>query len=605
MNTGSLVIGGTANASLSGVWSTVINTNDQVVISGTWNGGSSKTLTVQASDVAGNALASAISSTVHVLEHDAIHVATTGNDSNFGTEDSPLLTIPAAFTASDRWLATSIYVATGTYTVISAADLTAHLYGGYSSGNWAAARNTAENQTIVNTSSTWAGQAATPNCVFSAWSGFTLDGFTINGPASATYSCGVYFYNANPTITHNYIYGGDGTNKSAGIWASTTQGGIISNNTINGQSTWVNPSYVYGIYFTEGAYSGTIADNIITGGSSTTKTAAIYLSGTTGADAGCGITIDGNTLNGGSGSATSYGIYAGYYTGQFTNNTVAAGSGSAAAYGVYFHNKLNTWGNVRTTYEITGNTIYGGTGANTFGIYARADTTRKAYHPIINRNKIHGGLGTSTAWALQTYTTSAYIYNNYVYGGTSQSTVGISDYGYDNNFGDYGSYIWNNTIDAGQASVDAVGVYSGDTGVSQLMNNLIVFSGGGGSKLALSFWADSTNGTLTNNAFKGQGTVYSRRQTATNYVTVANLQSLAQASGNFDNASGGNAAFNLTTAGAPSSTWTGADYSLTAGSGSNIKTGGIAGPSAFTFTTDLLGVARTAGWSLGAFEQNN
>ncbi|MGK5090035.1 hypothetical protein WDW86_20990 [Bdellovibrionota bacterium FG-2] len=170
--------------------------------------------------------------------------------------------------------------------------------------------------------------------------------------------------------------------------------------------------------------------------------------------------------------------------------------------------------------------------------------------PKIHHNKIHGGDASHATTGIYDRYSDAYVYNNFIFAGTSTNTYGIS---------------WIQNIDA-----------------PIIWNNLLFFSGGAGTKACISMWADADSGSVTNNGF--DCTILHRSiypATPIDLTTLAAFENRGMGTGNFmvaDNP------WTFATPGTPSATWGATDFSI---------------------TDDFFGTARTAGWSIGAHEQNN
>jgi len=128
------------------------------------------------------------------------------------------------------------------------------------------------------------------------------------------------------------------------------------------------------------------------------------------ADAGTNPVIDGNTLNGGNGT-TSYGLFVrNGASPTVQSNTFNGGSGSTSTFGA--HN-LNTG----TNPQYTGNTINGGGGVESYGLGIVANAMG-----MVSNNTITGGSGSSNSYAMIVATNATpTIQGNTINGGTGGS----------------------------------------------------------------------------------------------------------------------------------------------------------------------------------------
>lgn len=382
----SLALGGDlASEDDGGAWSTSTNENDTLTITPTseWTLGAGKTLIVDASGTSGNAMTQ-ISLTFEVKR--IFYVSTTGNDSNAGTWDAPLLTIGTAITAG-AGTTSDVRVSAGTYSASLDLSEGVSLYGGYSAGDWALRDAGAYTTTIADPAAT-GGATNNPNRAVYADNTITtvtvIDGFSIQG-GGGDHSSGIFAETGgSPTITNNTINGGSGTINSYGI-NNNSSSPIITSNTVSGGSS-ADTSYSI---WNDNTSSPTISNNTIDGGSGVNNSHGIatnnsspiitsnIIDGGSGADNSFGISnffgaspdIQNNTINGGSGATNSYGFKNMGATPSITGNTISGGSATTTSYGIH---------NTFSSPTIDNNIVFtGDTATDNYCIY-ESDTTDPA-----------------------------------------------------------------------------------------------------------------------------------------------------------------------------------------------------------------------------------
>ncbi|MHA2657586.1 MAG: beta strand repeat-containing protein, partial [bacterium JZ-2024 1] len=264
----------------------------------------------------------------------------------------------------------------------------------------------------------------------------TITGNTsISGGTATSYSFGIDGNTSfwNKTVSGNTISGGSCTGwgcVSLGISLGAGTPTIGSNNSISG-GTGANS---YGIAVL-GTANPTITNNSsIKGGITTSDSTGIY-----GNTSSWMATVSGNTISGGSCTASgcnSYGIFLGAGTPTIgSNNSISGGTGSAT-FGIYLDGTANPtitgntsisggnatsqgvgiYGNTSSwTGTVSGNTISGGTctapGCNSYGIRLLGST------PTITGNTITAGTATN-AWGVWIHSPLLNLTNNAISGGT-------------------------------------------------------------------------------------------------------------------------------------------------------------------------------------------
>ena len=192
--------------------------------------------------------------------------------------------------------------------------------------------------------------------------------------------------------------------------------------------------------------SGTVLEGFSINGTadaSADYTSAIFLDQVSGTA--YGPTIRYNTIDGGSGSGSSYGIYArGGFDAIIEFNSINAGSSSNHSYAFYgrmidhthIQNNSIDGGSALLSNGIyfrqgsepfiSNNLIYGGSGANTYGIY---DMNNLGSTVVIRNNTIDGGLGNNNnSHAVYIRNSDPIIENNILYSTGNTSQYGIYEY---------------------------------------------------------------------------------------------------------------------------------------------------------------------------------
>jgi hypothetical protein len=257
MDTSSFVISGSLSSSAIATYSVGAATVLTLTPSSKWPEGATGTLTIAASDIAGNAI---VPLTVAYKVFDGVvYVRTSGSDSNPGTSDSPKATIQAAIaTAASLYTTAEVHVGAGTYTVNSNALPEAKismrqgisLYGGYPASSWNG-RDWKANATKIVDSATDGGDSTTTTYPIdftdftSMNSSTVLDGFQVKG-GGGTHVGGILIKNAGATISNCSVDAGVANGGCAlGIALENTSATVIDHcNVTGGQAT----TYGCGIY---------------------------------------------------------------------------------------------------------------------------------------------------------------------------------------------------------------------------------------------------------------------------------------------------------------------------------------------------------------------
>jgi hypothetical protein len=439
-----------------------------------------------------------------------VYVRTDGSDDNPGTISQPLLTIQAAVSCGQP--GQTIRVANGTYESNMNGELIVlvegkSIYGGYSSDFQV--RDPSVYPTIITDVTDMSINSFGWSTAVATDQGATpntvLDGFTINGTTVGLGSGEVHVVDVSGSPT-------------------------ISNNIINGGGNGAT-NYARTVQLQYDSSGAVIKNNIITSGISTGISWGIesYASGP--------ITILNNTINGGSSDYSTRAIDI---------------------------SMLNTDGSV-----ISNNTIYGGSGSESYGVYFKA-----AASVTIEANTIVSGSNSmSSNYGIYSESGAPVIRNNTIIleGGTSYGVYNFSN-----------SVISSNTI-VGGGSNDSWGIYTKSATSAVFLNNIIDITGG---ICVAEDDANSDPATLKNNNLTGCTNLYYDEGT-TNIASIiaVNALSITDAS---DNVS------------LPSSLDSTKDYQLTISSPIEVKLGGLDLSS--DFSIDKAGISRTVPWSIGAYE---
>ena len=379
----------------------------------TWAIGDNQTLTVTATDGAGNSVSDTL--TFHVLDGVVYVDGTNGSDANPGSLALPKSTIQAGITAADNAFTTGdVKVALGTYTEsVTLADGIS-LLGGYVAGF--ASRDAATNVTVINSNAS----ASTITASSITTANTLLDGFTINGSSGVTSTSAITYSGssvdaAGLTISNNIINGGSGSSISRGLYITSNvnvdnnviNGGTapfaqavlavggefakitpaFSNNTINGGGVGTAGSYSYGMSLMHS--SSNISGNTIQAGVALTNTGLRYNNGLG--------DIYNNHIEGSSGTA-SIGLDLGRFYTSIYNNTIYGGSATTA-----IAIKMTSENVSINTVKLYNNTIDAGSSVSTN--YAIAFLGSSSDNDITNNNII--GRDGATTTCLRDITTSS------------------------------------------------------------------------------------------------------------------------------------------------------------------------------------------------------
>ncbi len=269
---------------------------------------------------------------------------------------------------------------------------------------------------------------------------------------------------------------------------------------------------------------------------------------------------------------------------------------------------------------ITYNTIVGGAGIVSYGVYADAAS------PTISYNDIDGGSALISYGTLNVATSLSRIFNNIINGGSGNSTYGVSNESsstkiYNNTIhgGDNGnisvgirnhfsssSTIINNTIAGGICNDNSLGIINSSS--RPIINNNIIFTYAGASTRYGIYEDEYYNSAdasslQNNNIFNCPTALYYDEDTYTNLTTISSVNSLTDI-----DTVGGNISVDPIF-----EDQTNKDWHLTASSPTSVTSGGLDLSSDMTFPEDLdgnkidlEGNIRTGdgstGWSIGAYE---
>ncbi|MCH8844788.1 MAG: Ig-like domain-containing protein, partial [SAR324 cluster bacterium] len=460
-------LGTPTSGTISAIWTTTTNLNDTLTISPSisqaWPLGGGQTLTVDVPDISFNDLG------VLTLTYDVanvLHVSTSGNDANPGTPEAPMATIQSAAdliaglpNVAAGVSTGEVRVAAGEYTVDSSDAqgivllAGVSLVGGFSASDWAVNDPATHVTTITDESP--AGSSGSNGTIYAVnvgvFSDLVIEGFTITG-GGGSFSAAISLQSAAFSIKNNVLNGGSG-DQSFGIRnvnGPTSATYTFEGNTISGGSGSGNS---YGIYNTNNS-SPLIELNTIDGGSGENSSNGIYNLNNSAP------TITMNNIAGGSSLGQSFGVYNHNSSPEITDNTISGGSGPSS-FGIF-----NIFSGASPV--ISQNIIDGGDGQIATGIYVSSDAL-----PVIAYNAIGGGSGDTDTIGIYC-TEDISIFNNTIYGGNSSSgdSTGIE-------INSSVPNIRNNTIDGG-AGATSIGIdLLGSSVAPSIQNNIVHHTGGG------------------------------------------------------------------------------------------------------------------------------
>ncbi|MEK6698072.1 MAG: Ig-like domain-containing protein [Nitrospirota bacterium] len=275
---------------------------------------------------------------------------------------------------------------------------------------------------------------------------------------------------------------------------------------------------------------------------------------------------------------------------------------------------------------IRNNTIQGGTGATVYGVF-----NYSASSSVIENNVINAGTAGAGSYAYGVWNFGAgspVIRNNTISGGVA----GQSAYAVQIN-SVISSLVEGNTIVSGKGGINSVGIWVANTSSAQIRNNTIaIVTGATGSQYAVRIQSGPI--TIRNNTIQGE----IRTETANNpiiennilftptdggfcitdFYAVASLRNndfvncyyYLNGSGTLTTISAieaalkakGSAASGNVSASPAFANQAGGDWHLTASSPTSVSRGGL--DLSAQFTTDKDGASRTAPWSIGAYERD-
>ncbi len=455
---------------------------------------------------------------------------------------------------------------------------------------------------------------------------------TINGGiAAGNYSNGIYNNSGSPEISNNQIDGGQGAVMVRGIYNNADSPEISYNQIYGGQgpaayailneggaayihhNTSVTAgnatNFGYAIYI-NGCSPGTvIEDNPSINGSNTNpnNNKGIFSSACT------NLTIRRNAINVGSGGTAAYGIQSVNSDGMVIENNIinAVGGGSTPeSYGVYQDNSdaaingndikggdaVNTSHglyNNSSNLNIDGNEIYSGDAPIIWGIYFASGSGE------IKNNAIQAELTTNQSFGVDfDNSPSVSIYNNTIYGGTGTGGTSTLIFGIRLQNNSSNVKIQNNTINAGKrdnaAAITGISMLVGCS--NTIIENNIIFSQEPASTNMYGIYEDVDLPTSVNNnnMYFVSPTILYQDGTGVGLIEIC--------SGIFRGGSCSNISIGSNNVnGAPDFVNINTDWHLKVTS--PIKTAGV--DLSGSFSIDKDGNARTPGWSIGAYENND
>jgi hypothetical protein len=269
--------------------------------------------------------------------------ALTGSDENPGTREFPFASINSAISQLDRVRGEGeIHVAAGTYLsdypVVIKDGIS--LYGGYSSATW-------DREPTVHLTTIRSTYDYTLYFKAGVTEATIVDGFRIEASGEPGDHWAVYCFNASPTISNNWIIGGNTYDYSGAIIVKYGSPRIFNNELHGGEA-----SATWGIHINDA--TPIICCNRINGGDANLGASAVYCiessiatvrnnyihggtgdntSGISGYD-NCSLIVCNNTIYGGVGASSSTGIINNSPGAIIVNNIICTDPASVYAFGI-------------------------------------------------------------------------------------------------------------------------------------------------------------------------------------------------------------------------------------------------------------------------------
>jgi len=447
---------------------------------------------------------------------------------------------------------------------------------------------------------------------------FLLEGFTLKNTSTVNTTSVILFANgAGPEIRNNIILGGDYDDSSA-IAINNSQP-FLTDNTIlagdsgtgtttalvisNGASPEIRNNTITGgtsdnsIGVEIDSSQALITDNIITSGTSSTESIAVYQINSN------GTVLINNDISSGSGPLTK-GLQIENSTNMsYKSNRISGGTSSGDSYAVFIPNSSST--------DFYDNTIQGGSGTVTHGFFIQ----NPGYN-LIEGNTVYGGNATnptSRSYGFRLLNAEdTRIVNNVIHGGDAVQFV----CGIDIDSGSNLTYLFSNTIFGGRSSnSDSAAIHTVNGSRPHLINNIIIAGSAVNTSKARGFWEQSgaTPFRFLNNlllSISGSGSVPYRQSSNTNMYTVGALESYLTGSGSaaantqINMVENPSVYFNRFIPGHDFGEFSGENWQLTGGGSQNAVSWGLnleTDPD-YSFNTDRDGKPRDSPWSIGAYE---
>jgi hypothetical protein len=301
-----------------------------------------------------------------------------------------------------------------------------------------------------------------------------------------------------------------------------------------------------------------------------------------------GFTVNGGTISGNTNPALSLS----QCSVQVLSNTLKGGSGGATTYGVYVNAAAAGASPILSDNTITGCT----SGTSCHGVFHTG-----ASATVIKNNMIQGCItATANCYGINAHSTAKVsVLNNVIIAGSGAADT----YGMNPN-GNFDGDIINNTINGGNGTSSSTGIRFNTTSTSvKVINNIIFTQGGAQSRCFSEVNSGQDPDQFSNNNLFGCPTALYRDE------NLSDLDAMCAGgkpgavcpgtdvalSNTANNAAAGSLGTLFVNAG-------GGDYHLLGTAASAVRTGGASQTT--IFTTDKDGLTRTVGWSMGAYEKD-
>jgi len=448
-------------------------------------------------DLAGNQLTGSTSSRFYTLENKVYVSPTNGDDNNPGYHKTlPVKTIARGIQRAVTYGYDLVKIEEGIYTEtinLGTQEAGITIEGAYVSGTNFNSRDIDNKPTIIQS------PTSEYSITTSDTSNIKFDGVLIKGGIAG----GIKIQNcSNVTLIYCTIYGSETTANSAeGLIASDSNSINIIDSTIYGANGASITGDVYGIKASSSSVSvsSSTISSLEAGAYASGASYSIYIDNTSNTTASLNIQSSDINQSGSGGDTSSYGVFTDGADIDITGSTIYGGNSSSGySFGIYINQSNNG--------TISGNTITGGVGTTSYGVYVEGGSS----DITISVNSIKGGTA-PTSYGVYIYNSSIAISGNTLITGDSGSNTNYGIYAFTDDSAQYQVTISNNTdINGGSGTTSNYGIYITGIWDSFIVENNENITGGFAGEI-YGIYVENANPIIQNNSNISAGSTSSNQ----------------------------------------------------------------------------------------------